>query len=540
MDRRRGIPFALGAALLVAAALSGGRGAAASTTSSSLYVTDLADGTLVHVDPTGPTVGPEISVGQLPIDIAITADGETAYVVRGFSNAVAPVDLATSTASAAITVACPRSIALVPGRAKAYVTQGCGTTIVPLDLSTNTVGTPIDVGVPPYDVAVTADGETAWVTTRPPPDGLGTDTELIPVDVDTDVVGTPVSLGLDGQSGSVALSADGASAFVAMDTDGAVVPVDLATRTAGSPIGVSPHPVGLALTPDGETLYVTHYPLGPTGIGEPEPGDVTPIDVASGTAGSRIPVGHWTFGVAFSDDGTTAYVAHVGDALTADDSAIAQIDVGTGALTQIPFPGDPLALAIRPVAVADTTPPTLAPTVQGSGPDGAVLLNDPAAVATPNAGDGSGSGVASSSCETPNVSSVGARTLTCTATDVAGNTSAVEVSYVVQYRLVDLAPADGTTARTGRPLQIRVSLARANGTLVAPCTGCVVTFQAFAVGGSGQNAGPFEMRFHAPSQQFRESWKPAASGTGTTRLTVTVTYPGTAVTTSVSANITLT
>lgn len=538
MKRHRRITFALGAAL--AAALSIGGTAGASTSPPSLYVTDVADGTLVHVDPTGPTVGPEISVGQIPVDVAITTDGTTAYVVKSFSNGVVPVDLATSTPSPAIPVGCPTRIALVPGRAKAYVTQACATTIVPVDLSTNTSGTPIDVGVSPYDVAVTADGGTAWITTRPQPGGLGEDTELIPVDVETDVVGTPVSLGTDGQSGSVALGADGAAAFVAMESEGTVIPVDLATGIAGSPIGVAPHPVGLALTPDGETLYVTHYPLGPTGIGEPEPGGVTPIDVLTGTAGPQIPVGHWTFGVVFTDDGTTAFATHVGSAFTADDSAVAQIDVATGSVTQIPFPGDPLALALRPTADADTTPPTLAPTVRGSGPGGAVLLGDPAAVATPNADDGNGSGVASSSCDPPNVADVGPHTLTCTATDVAGYTSTVTVPYVVEFRLVDLAPADGSSARAGKPLQIRVSLATATGTLVAPCAGCVVTFEAFAVDGTGQDAGPFEMRYHAPSQQFRGSWKPAASGTGTTRLTVTASYPGTTVTTSVSVTITLT
>ena len=541
MKGRRRIPFALGAALLVAAALSLGDGAAgASAAPTTLYVTDVDDGALVQVDTSGPTVGPEISIGQLPIDLAITGDGETAYVVKSVSNVVVPVHLATSTTLPGIPVECPANIALVPGQPKAYVTQPCATTIVPLDLSTNTFGAPIDIGITPYDVAVTADGETAWVTVRPLLEGTGVETELIPVDVETHVVGTSIPLGTDGQYTSIALSADGRTAFVAMQRDNAVLPVDLATGTVGSPIGVAPHPAGLALTPEGETLYVTHYPLGPTGIGEPEPGDVTPIDVSSGTAGSRIPVGNWTFGVAFTDDGSTAFVTHVGDAFTTGDSAVAQIDVGTGAVTQIPFPGDPYALAIRPAVAPDTTPPTLAPTVTGSGPGGAVLLSDPAAVATPNADDGGGSGVASSSCGPPNVASVGAQTLACTATDVAGNASTVEVSYVVQYRLVDLAPSEGTTARTGKPLQIRISLARANGTLVSPCSGCVVTFQTFAVGGTGQNAGPFELRFHAPSQQFRDSWKPAASGIGPTRLTVTVRYPGTAVTTSVSATITLT
>ncbi len=231
MERRRKIPFALGAALLVAAAFSVGGGAAgASTAPVSLYVTDVDDGTLVHVDPSGPTIGPEIAVGQVPIDVAITADGATAFVVKSFSNAVVPVDLATSATSPAIPIGCPANIALVPRRAKAYVTQACETTIVPLDLSTNTAGTPIDVGVTPYDVAVTADGETAWVTVRPLLDGLGEDAELIPVDVETHVVGTSIPLGTDGQYTSIALSADGGTAFVAMERDNAVLPVDLAVQ----------------------------------------------------------------------------------------------------------------------------------------------------------------------------------------------------------------------------------------------------------------------------------------------------------------------
>ena len=94
-----------------------------------------------------------------------------------------------------------------------------------------------------------------------------------------------------------------------------MVPVDLATGPS-APRSRCRRTLDLALTPDGDTLYVTHYPLGPTGIGEPEPGGVTPIDVSTGTAGPQIPVGHWTFGVVFTDDGTTAFVTHVGDAFT--------------------------------------------------------------------------------------------------------------------------------------------------------------------------------------------------------------------------------
>jgi DNA-binding beta-propeller fold protein YncE len=539
MERRRRIPFALGATLLVAAALALGGGAAgASTAPTSLYVTDVTGGSLVPVDVASGTTGTVIPVGLQPLDVAITEDGETAYVTAREAGTVVPVALDAGSAGAPISVPCPVNIALVPGQPKAFVTQSCAATITPLDLTTNTAGVPIPVGPTPFDVTVSPDGETAYVTTL---GDASTPSALTPVDVASGAIGTPILLGTSRYPASVVVTADGATAYVATQSDDAIVRIDLDSGTLGAPIPMPRRPYGLALSPDGTKLYATHFPLAPDGLGDPAPRDVTPVDLATGTALDPIPVGVYTFGIALTTDGATAFVTHAGEPGPAADYAVTPIALATGtAGAPIAFAGQPGGIAIRPAGPSDTTPPTLAPTVRGSGPGDAVLLNDPAAVATPNADDGSGSGVASSSCDAPNVASVGPKTLTCRATDVAGNTSAIEVPYVVQYRLVDLAPTDGTTARTGKPLQIRVSLARANGALVAPCTGCVVTFQAFTVAGSGQNAGPLEMRFHAPSQQFRDSWKPAASGTGTTRLTMTVSYPGTTVTTSVSAIITLT
>jgi hypothetical protein len=411
--------------------------------------------------------------------------------------------------------------------------------VTPLDLATGTAGTPIVVGQTPVGVTVTADGSTAYVTTWG--DG-STPSALTAIDVASGAVGSPIPLGILRYPASVVVTADETTAFVSTQGDDSIVPIDLGSGVLGTPIAVATNPFRLALTPDETRLYATHYPIVPDGLGDPESRDVTPVDLATRTPLSQIAVGFQTYGIAITGDGTTAFVAHAGEAFVDDDGALSPIDLATAtAGAAIPLGGEGGAVAIRPAAAPpDTTPPTLAPTVRGSGPGGAVLLNDPAPVAEPNADDGSGSGVASASCDQPDVTSVGVHTLTCSATDVAGNSRTVDVSYVVEYRLVGLAPADGTTARTGRPLQIRVSLADASGALVGACDVCTVSFQAFAVGGSGQNAGPFEMRYHGASQQFRYSWRPASSGAGTTRVTVAVSYPGTASTTAASALITLT
>ncbi|HSK52962.1 MAG TPA: hypothetical protein VLA44_09415, partial [Clostridia bacterium] len=75
----------------------------------------------------------------------------------------------------------------------------------------------------------------------------------------------------------------------------------------------------------------------------------------------------------------------------------------------------------------DKTAPTINPTVSPN----PVLVNG-SATASPNASDGL-SGVASSSCGTVDTSTVGSHSVTCTATDNAGNTATASVSYNVAY-----------------------------------------------------------------------------------------------------------
>jgi hypothetical protein len=73
----------------------------------------------------------------------------------------------------------------------------------------------------------------------------------------------------------------------------------------------------------------------------------------------------------------------------------------------------------------DQTAPTLAPTVSPN----PVALNG-AATASPNATDAS-SGVSSSSCDPVDTSTAGTHIVTCTATDVAGNTQTATATYQV-------------------------------------------------------------------------------------------------------------
>jgi YVTN family beta-propeller protein len=68
-----------------------------------------------------------------------------------------------------------------------------------------------------------------------------------------------------------------------------VTPIDLATNIPGAEIEVG-GPLGIAITPDGKTAYVTNV----------QSESVTPIDVATNTPGTEIKVGEEPIGIAIT------------------------------------------------------------------------------------------------------------------------------------------------------------------------------------------------------------------------------------------------
>jgi hypothetical protein len=82
------------------------------------------------------------------------------------------------------------------------------------------------------------------------------------------------------------------------------------------------------------------------------------------------------------------------------------------------------------------------------------------------------SGVASTTCGPLDTTSVGAKTVTCTATDVAGNAASATVSYVVLYKFVGFGPpVDGggvlNQAKAGQAIPLKWRITDANDEPVA-------------------------------------------------------------------------
>ena len=226
-----------------------------------------------------------------PDTIAITPDSRTVYVSCPGPGQVVPVRAGADTAAQPIRVPSPGALAMAAGGKTVYVANSGGDTITPVSTATEEPGQPIIVGPSPDAMAVTPDGRTVLVLTS---------TGITPVDAATSRAGEPVAI-----QGACALAVapDGGTAYVLAMPDsgsqqGFVVPVPIPASAAGKPIKVGLNPVQIVFTPDGKMAYVANYASE----------SVTPIQLPGGQAGPPIAAGRIPTRLAASPDGTTVYV----------------------------------------------------------------------------------------------------------------------------------------------------------------------------------------------------------------------------------------
>ncbi|MET0448300.1 MAG: hypothetical protein ABW004_07830 [Aeromicrobium sp.] len=175
---------------------------------------------------------------------------------------------------------------------------------------------------------------------------------------------------------------------------------------------------------------------------------------------------------------TVAFVCAPAAAAIADCSPPRTIEPDTApdgvfvAGTVVDAAGGTASAGIR-VRVDATAPTALSASISPSGP---FDIGD-AAVATLTATD-AGSGIATAVCEQPDTSSAGTRTITCTATDRAGNSRSTTVSYTVTSRVSPPPTIVATATSGGQPytagewsrLPVEVTFACADGAPPVSCS----------------------------------------------------------------------
>jgi DNA-binding beta-propeller fold protein YncE len=265
-----------------------------------------APGTITPVNLADEAAGRPIKVGTNPGSIAITPNGQSAYVtdsnaINGDPTTITPIDLATDTPGKAIHVAA-RGIAITLNGVTAFAFGR--DEVVPIATATNLPGKAIVLEGIAQVIALAPDGQTAWALTTPDP-GLepgSSKVSLTSINTATDQIGKVVPLTGMPTEGQffVAITPNGAHIYVLGQGSGKsasiLVDVDTATDRAGLPIKVGTDATALAANPDNKFVYVltpgNDY-QGPPITPQPRkaPGSLIPVATATDTVGNPIKVG---------------------------------------------------------------------------------------------------------------------------------------------------------------------------------------------------------------------------------------------------------
>jgi DNA-binding beta-propeller fold protein YncE len=166
-------------------------------------------------------VSAPISVGNAPLALVLSNDGQTLWVANSYSGSVTPITTSTRVAGTPIAVnGAPDALAVAPDAQTVYVADETssvakGNNVTPISTSSLTASAPIAVQKAPTALAVTPDGSTLWVVCSGAgslePINLAATPAAVEAEGTVAVVGGPYAIALLTEQHSVAVKSLGAA-----------------------------------------------------------------------------------------------------------------------------------------------------------------------------------------------------------------------------------------------------------------------------------------------------------------------------------------
>ena len=213
-----------------------------------LFVIDLFTDQIVEVIDLYPEV--EHPLGPAPMRIAITPDGDRLLVTNVHDSSVTVVDTTTSTVVKTLAVGqMPADVAISPDGSLAYVPNKYDWTVTAIDLDSTDVITTINVsgGGGPFAAAFAPDGNRAYVAMQ--------DAPVYIIDPATHTITGTIAVTNAGHVGDLLVSADSKTGYLAALSSDKVIVLNLVSDSVTDTLPVV-NPQGLALSADGSRLYV--------------------------------------------------------------------------------------------------------------------------------------------------------------------------------------------------------------------------------------------------------------------------------------------
>lgn len=265
-----------------------------------------------------PIAGPGVDESKLPPPDK-TADG------------IGVFDIAQNKITRVITgVSDPEKLAVSDDN-KIYTTSEDTGNLVIIDITTGKMIAKIPVGDEPEGVNLTPDGRFAYVTSE-------TDNTVAIVDTEAQKVVKKIKVGE--RPRSTAFSPDGTKAYVPGESDGTVTVIDTTRQVALRTVHFKDadfRPMGIVVSPDGNTVYVT------TGRG----GTLLSLNAQTLAVEKEAKVGKRPWGLAISPDGKFLFTANgPSNDVTAVNAAtmkvVTRIKAGTGPWGVVVVPNKPV------------------------------------------------------------------------------------------------------------------------------------------------------------------------------------------------------
>ncbi|MGU7774993.1 YncE family protein [Burkholderia sp. MR1-5-21] len=137
---------------------------------SQAFVVNTRSNTITVIDRITNLVEATVTVGSLPVSVAVTPNEGWAYVANSGSNSVSVINVIPRGVSSFTVVATirvgltPVSIAITPDGTHAYVANARSNSVSVIDTATQTVVVTVPVGPFPNKLSITPDGASVWVT----------------------------------------------------------------------------------------------------------------------------------------------------------------------------------------------------------------------------------------------------------------------------------------------------------------------------------------------------------------------------------------
>ncbi|RPF30116.1 YVTN family beta-propeller protein [Streptomyces sp. Ag109_G2-6] len=232
-----------------------------------------------------------IPAGQSPHSVAVSPDGTRLYVTNFQAGTVSVIDTLREVILEAIhVVEGPYGVAANPDGRTLHVASPGSKTLVMLDLS-NGFHQGSGISRAPYGVAVSPKGGPLYLT-------LAQEDSILV----TDHFGKGPNTRIPGVRFPTGVAVDETLLYVTNFFAGTVSVVDLSRDSVVDTIPVSTGPYGVAVSHNGDRLYVAHFGSSSD--------SVSVIDTSSRKVVDTIPVADGPRGVAVNQDGTRLYVTN--------------------------------------------------------------------------------------------------------------------------------------------------------------------------------------------------------------------------------------